>query len=461
MPLSSSCKQFDIRMLNKIVNFFTSLRLTVVCLGLALLLVFIGTLAQVNEGLYAAQNRYFRSFFVYWSPPGADWGLPVFPGGYLLGGLLLVNLIAAHIKRFTFTKKKIGIFFIHAGLILLLLGQLSTDLLQVESHMRLVEGQTKNYSESGLQNELAVIDTSNPQSDFVIALPESLLARESEIKHPQLPFTIRVKNFLPNSEPRLRAPMADTEPPQATQGIGQRMELRPLPLTAKMDARNIPGAVIEIMTPQGSQGTWLVSNWTAEEILVGSLQRQWGGRFAAFLDSPQQFTYQGHTYQLALRPARYYKPYSVQLLEFRHDKYKGTEKPKNFSSRIRLLWPEKRVDREVKIYMNNPLRYEGETYYQASFDELDPRVTILQVVRNPGWLTPYLACAIVALGLVIQFLSHLISFAKKSSGAGKTDSTRKRSASRSGPKAEVVLPVAASGIDAASSFQAAAKRRSA
>src|SRR6188474_3132524 len=91
MPLSSSCKQFDTRMLNKTINFFTSLRLTVVCLGLALLLVFIGTLAQVDEGLYAAQNRYFRSLLVYWSPKGADWRIPVLPGGYLLGGILLIN----------------------------------------------------------------------------------------------------------------------------------------------------------------------------------------------------------------------------------------------------------------------------------------------------------------------------------------------------------------------------------
>src|SRR4030095_6069132 len=180
-------------MFNRIVNFFTSLRLTVVCLGLALLLVFIGTLAQVDEGLYAAQNRYFRSFFIYWSPPGAGWGIPVFPGGYLLGGLLLVNLIAAHIKRFTFSKKKIGIFLVHAGLILLLLGQLATDLLQVESHMRLTEGESKNYSENGLHNELAVIDSSNADSDQVVAFPDSLLARESELKHSQLPFTIQVK----------------------------------------------------------------------------------------------------------------------------------------------------------------------------------------------------------------------------------------------------------------------------
>jgi hypothetical protein len=36
-----------------------------------------------------------------------------------------------------------------------------------------------------------------------------------------------------------------------------------------------------------------------------------------------------------------------------------------------------------------------------------------QAVHNPSWLTPYLACVIVALGLVIQFGIHLVKFATK------------------------------------------------
>src|SRR5580765_4405431 len=207
-------------MVNRIVNFFTSLRLTVVCLSLALLLVFIGTLAQVDQGLYAAQNRYFRSLLIYWSPKGADWRIPVLPGGYLLGGILLVNLIAAHIKRFTLTKKKIGIFLIHAGLILLLLGQFATDFLQVESHMRLREGEAKNYSENDRLNELVLIDSSIADHDQVVAIPETVLSEGKQIRHPQLPFTVQVKHYYPNSRLSRRAPMMDTEPPPATQGAG-------------------------------------------------------------------------------------------------------------------------------------------------------------------------------------------------------------------------------------------------
>jgi hypothetical protein len=39
--------------------------------------------------------------------------------------------------------------------------------------------------------------------------------------------------------------------------------------------------------------------------------------------------------------------------------------------------------------------------------------TVLQVVRNPGWLLPYISCALMALGLLIQFSIHLVGFIGK------------------------------------------------
>jgi len=70
------------------------------------------------------------------------------------------------------------------------------------------------------------------------------------------------------------------------------------------------------------------------------------------------------------------------------------------------------VNRDVLIYMNHPLRYRGETYYQAGFQKGDT-ATILQVVRNPSFVTPYIACIIVGLGLLVQFSYHLIGFSRR------------------------------------------------
>src|SRR5215469_11889531 len=74
---------------DRLIRFFTSLRLTVVCLGFAILLVFFGTLAQVDMGLYRVQHEFFQSYVVFWGPRTADWKIPVLPGGYVVGGVLL------------------------------------------------------------------------------------------------------------------------------------------------------------------------------------------------------------------------------------------------------------------------------------------------------------------------------------------------------------------------------------
>ena len=61
-------------LLKLFVQFWCSLRLTVTCLIGAMVLVFVGTLAQVDQGLYDAQKKYFRSYFlVPESIGGAGW----------------------------------------------------------------------------------------------------------------------------------------------------------------------------------------------------------------------------------------------------------------------------------------------------------------------------------------------------------------------------------------------------
>jgi len=67
------------------------------------------------------------------------------------------------------------------------------------------------------------------------------------------------------------------------------------------------------------------------------------------------------------------------------------------------------VDRKVKIWMNNPLRYRGETFYQASFLK-DDKGTVLQVVDNVGWMIPYVSCMIVAAGMLLHFGNNLFKF---------------------------------------------------
>jgi cytochrome c biogenesis protein ResB len=158
---------------------------------------------------------------------------------------------------------------------------------------------------------------------------------------------------------------------------------------------NQTSAYVEPVAGGKSYGTWLVS---------------------VVLGAPQSFTHEGRTYTLAMRSRRWYLPYTVTLKEFRHDVYEGTQIPKNFSSLIQLRDPRRKEDREVLIYMNQPLRYDGKAFYQASFGKGDT-LSILQVVENPGWLLPYISCVLVSVGLIIHFTVSLRKSSKKREAA--------------------------------------------
>jgi len=382
-------------MFRRVVQLVSSLKLTAFCLGLAAILVFAGTMAQVEQGLYAAQTRYFRSLFVYWSPPGAAWKLPVFPGGYLIGGVMLLNLMATGVQRFQryrFAPKHLGLLMIHVGLILLLLGQLVTDLLSEESAMQFQVGETKQYSEDFRAHELAVIDGTDPKEEKVVAVPESVLARGGDVSLPGTPLTLRVIHYWPNAE-ILKAAAPGSVPAQATQGIGKDKHVLLRSPAARTEERNTPAALVEVVSGGTASGSWLVST---------------------LMDSPQALASQGREYQLAFRARRHYTPFSLTLIDCAHDIYPGSDIPKNFSSRVRVQHRATGEDREVLIKMNDPLRYGGNAYYQ--YQMAPPQAAVksstLQVVRNPGWLTPYLSCALVGLGLTWQFLAHLIGFLK-------------------------------------------------
>ena len=376
-------------------DFFVSIRLTVVLLIMSMILVFAATLAQVELGVWGVQQKYFHSFFVMQEIPHTGITVPAFPGGYLIGGLLLINLLAAHIYRFKLEWRKSGIQLTHAGLILLLVGELLTGLLAEESLMRIDEGQTKHYSESYRQYELALLDLTNPSYNEVVAIPETVLAETGTIQHPQLPFKVKIKDYFPNASLQRRSQAPGTPAARATAGIGPSIAVIPLPLNPKESEGNLPATFVELAGTEGSLGTWLVS---------------------PALGQPQTVVYQGHTWEITLRLRRYYQTHTVKLLNFTHEKYAGTDIPKNFASRIQLTTDNQSEDREVLIYMNNPLRYAGLTYYQAGFENND-RTSILQVVRNPNWILPYIACLMMGLGLLIQFGIHLVNFSRQRSAA--------------------------------------------
>lgn len=380
--------------LTQFQEFFSSLRLTVVLLVMSMILIFVGTIDQVNLGIWAAQEKYFRSFFVMKYLPGSNIPFPVFPGGYSIGGMLLINLLFAHWARFKPGWRKSGISLTHSGIVLLLVGELITGVFSEESHMRLDEGETKRYSESFLKREVAVVETTNPDRDIVTSIPLRLIARSRPIDHPELPFILQTRKgaFYYNSGVAMRSQNPNWEPSIADSGVGPQIIVSRMRPTYKPDEVNVPSAFVDITGRDGTPlGTWLLST---------------------VLSAHQSFTFQGRNFRIEMRSTRFYKDFQVTLIDFTHDRYPGTEIPKNFSSKIRLVSDDGHDDRETLIFMNNPLRHAGHTFYQSGFDN-DDRTSVFQVVQNPGWLLPYIACLLVTFGLLIQFGIHLVGFIRK------------------------------------------------
>jgi hypothetical protein len=379
-----------------------SLRLTVVLLALSIFLIFAGTWAQIDMGIWTTLKTYFRSYLVWipfqifcprrWNVPGA---FP-YPGGTLLGTMLMINLLTAHAVRFKWKRRQLGIWLVHLGIVLLLAGEGVTALFAEENNMAIDEGQTVNYAEDIRVVELAVIDKSDAQNDRVVAIPQSMLRKGRTIHVASLPFDLRIDQYFSNAR-LVEAANATGTVVAANRGIAVTRNLvaqeQPVVSGVEMGDIDLPVALVTPVAGGQELGTWMAS-------LYFSVMPQ---------DGPQEITAGNKVYQIALRHKRVYKPYSVKLLDFKHDVYLGTNTPKNFSSRIQLIDPSHNENREVLIYMNNPLRYQGETFYQASFKEGDVG-TVLQVVRNPGWLVPYIACAMGALGLLIHFGGHLLRF---------------------------------------------------
>jgi ABC-type transport system involved in cytochrome c biogenesis permease subunit len=515
----------------EVVSALASLRLTVVLFALSIFLVFAGTLAQVDHGVWDVVNHsYFRVWFAYIQLqaferlvqmffPGVAWHLGggfYFPGGNLLGMLLMINLLAAHAVRFKVAasgirlavgcaiiaagvvitalvirsgmndtieseltsafcdglwqalratlaavglaggyllvlrygrsrpaewwllaavdlpivavavwlflnpewrlddsglrilwqlvkglaagivllagavlvfRQRAGIVLLHAGVALLMCSELWTGLTANEAQMSIAEGQTANYASDIRTTELAVVDRANPAHDRVVVVPAAILKADvgasGRIEHAELPFTLKVLRWLDNSS--LRDVKAG-EPNPATAGSGRQLVADEARTETGIDTEqgvDFPAAYVEVFSkPDGkSLGTYL---------------------FGPEL-KPQPIESGGKTFDVALRHKRIYYPYTLTLKDFRFDRYTGTNTPKNFSSLVRLEDPAHNVDREVPIWMNNPLRYAGTTFYQADWDKRTEQGTVLQVVKNPGWMAPYVACMLVMTGMLAHF----------------------------------------------------------
>ena len=306
--------------------------------------------------------------------------------------------------------RKAGIVLLHLGIAGILLNEIYVTVTNEEHRVSLEEGQTVHHAVDLRATEFVAIDRSDNEYDEMSVLPSSLLtATDEPIDDPQLPFKIRLVEYFKNSDVLQVGPHAENK---ATTGFGLSfIAVHAKPAAgADVDAgADRASAYVEIIqraegdSPQKSLGVYLVS------------QAVYDNGFADTVNVS------GKDYQIGLRFKTIYKPYSIALKDTRAEYYVGTELPKWFSSDFVIDDSENGISSDQTIWMNNPLRYRDETFYQVRYGKAQDKTEYsgIQIVKNKGWMIPYVCCMFVVVGLSVQFQQSLSTYLSGSSARSK------------------------------------------
>ena len=107
--------------------------------------------------------------------------------------------------------------------------------------------------------------------------------------------------------------------------------------------------------------------------------------------------------------SKYYSvPFRVKLRDFQLDRYAGSMSPSSFAAEVSIL--ENDTETQHRIFMNNVLQHKGFRLFQSSYDK-DEKGTILSV--NHDWwgtLITYIGYSLMALGMILVFLTKSTRF---------------------------------------------------
>jgi len=313
---------------------------------------------------------------------------------------------------------------IHLAVGLLMVGQFVFGDRQIEERMTLVEGQSTNMACRIDETELAIATAAEvppapaPQTsggegrqERVTAISGRLLAaraRGEPIRLDDLPFDIHVLDYFANSGLGRGGSGQDGDAANpATAGIGTRVQASARPPEGGASSRtNIASAYIRLVEREGGRdlGTHLVTQFLNDQSQLF---------MATAADECDTVTSGGREWRMQLRFRREYKPYAVTLDDVRRIDYSASDTPRDYSSYVTFSDPASGEEQKGRIWMNNPVRYRGETFYQSQYSEVDlgggrkGEQTGLQVVENAGWLVPYVACVLAFWGMLAHFGRHV------------------------------------------------------
>ena len=373
--------------IKKIFDFFASIGLSCVLFLFLLLLTYLGTLYQVEHGLYEAQKKYFESFFLIHYAFGAA-PIPL-PGTYLLLVVFFLNMVCGAIVKARKGWSKLGILIAHGGIIVLLVGSFVTFTFSTNGNMMILENEQSDYFESSHDWEITVSEVGSSQTplEYVITQEEFGVKGSRTFAFPDVPFELSISNFMKNS-----MPMGGSGTAGSANKVIDGFYLAEQP-PAQNDRPNIAGAYAKL-----------------KETSSGSIQEGiiWGGSQSPFIA-----TVSGRKWAVDMHKQRWQLPFTVVLKKFTHEKHPRTNMPKVFRSDITRI--ENGLDQEIEISMNAPMRHKGYTFFQSSYQPgpNNRMYSVFSVVKNPADKAPLYSCIIITFGMTLHFMQKLFRYLKK------------------------------------------------
>jgi hypothetical protein len=413
-------------------RFFRSFGLATTVLSLLLLVTYLGTIEQVEHGLYESQKKYFESFFItsidvacclraMHIPYQGSFDLPIYilPGGYLLMVVLGINLLLGGIVRLhkelvwlmklplrlvtgRFSElspapRAVGVLIAHMSIVFMLFAGLVSLYFKKDGAMSLREGQTADEFQS-FHNSVIEIERLSPapkdgkRTSMVIdgdQFQDLAAGKGRTFTSKDLPFELMVMNYEVNCVPR-RAESQETN-----RTVIDNFFLQPLKEELEQE-RNTDGAYVTAKLKDGTEQTGILWRFSSAPLSIKVGDEIWG---------------------VSLNRRAWKLPFSVKLDDFKREVHPGTEKARRFTAEVTVH--DRGNDLKKIITMNEPLRSRGFALFQQSFDMgqgEDGSVresSTIQVVQNPSDHWPLISCIAAGIGLLIHMIWQLVRYLRK------------------------------------------------
>lgn len=401
----------------RVIAFLSSFGLATILLVLLLLITFLGTLEQVEHGLFNSQAKYFDSLLITsidigaclraMSIPSREMDLPILlPGGYLVMAVFTLNLTLGGLIRIRKNPRTIGVVIAHFSMIFMMVAGAVSFHFKKEGNLALIEGQTSNEFQSFHNRVIEIEQIDPPPADgkrkalvihdkyFADLTPDESGGKARTFTHPSLPFELQLKNYEPNCEPK-------RSDGTQTRDVVDGYFLQPKAANPTSE-QNIDGIYATVKDKSGAEQQGIL----------------WG--FTAAMNTaalPWTVKVDGKTYAIDLSRERWTLPFAVRLDKFVRELHPGTERARKFTSHVTKI--EGSHEEKKIISMNEPLRDEGYVLFQASFSmdqngDNGIKQSVFAVAQNPSDHWPLWSCVAAAIGLLIHFVAMLGRFMKRS-----------------------------------------------